>query len=85
MKARLVGIEPLTEQDANVIRRGFPGIQGMIMRLDDIDISRGAGIMDDGYWCVWTKDGHRISLSQGHGTRIGSCSKEPDPEAPEAA
>ena len=78
-------LEPLTEENLIVIRRAFPGVQGAILRLDHVDVSRGVGILSDGCKCVWTKDGHRIELSQAGGARMCSYSKEPDPEAPESA
>ncbi len=84
--------EELTQETIEAIRRAFPGIQGMVMRTSDIDISRGAGVMEGDTKCVWTHDGHRITMSidnrMAHGfgmpsgTKIGACSREPDPMAP---
>lgn len=60
----------------------FPGVQGTIMRLGDIDLSRKSGRIDDHTMCVWTKDGHRITVSAPmHSALVGSCSKEKDPLA----
>jgi len=75
--------EELPPVVAKFIRQAFPGIQGMVMRVNDIDPSRGTGIIDDETKCVWTTGGHRITMSgKVGGARIGTCSKEPDPMAP---
>lgn len=61
-----------------VMRQGWPIASG------EPDVKRGRRFVKaPGDWEFWTKDGHKISFSVGHGSVIVSKSKSPDPELPE--
>ena len=81
-------MEPIKSYEAldpymvDAIIESFPGAQGMILRVQDIDGTLGAGRINGHTICVWTKDGYRITIGHPHGGgRIGTCSKEKDPLA----
>jgi hypothetical protein len=72
--------EPLTKDTVEMLRRniGFPAL--MVIDLGDVDLKKGAGVISSTQKCVWTKQGHRITIGvlPGPGL-IASQSKEPDP------
>ena len=74
--------DELSKRTVRVITESFPGIQGLVLRLGDIDTARGSGVIDEHTRCVWTRDGHRITMSQGpQGTRTCAYSNWKDPLA----
>ena len=74
--------DELTKRTVRIIRESFTGMQGLILRLGDIDLARGSGRIDEHTRCVWTKEGHRITMSQGpEGTRTCAYSNWRDPLA----
>ena len=78
----IASYEELEQDTIDGLLQQFPGAKGMILRIGDIDISRGAGIVGKHTKCIWTHDGHRITVSGDRsGTMIGSYSPETDPLA----
>ena len=74
--------EDLEPEAVTAIQGAFSGMQSAIMRVMEIDPVRGAGVLGPDSKCVWTKDGHRITVWQSSdGGRGGSCSKDPGPLA----
>ena len=77
-------IEPLDKKTIAMIARTLGNIPAMICNLHEADVSRGCAQIGPREKCLWTKDGKRISIATTvDGGLIASCSKEPDPEAPE--
>jgi len=80
-------VEPVTQEQVEALARVVGGMSAMISGLMDVDISRGRGVMDESghRHCLWTTEGHRVSVSvdrRCYGI-VASKSAEPDPEAPE--
>ena len=75
--------EPVTRETVNMIASVIGSTAAMIVRLGDVDLSKGAGIISNNEKCLWTMSGHRISvLLSSDGGVIASCGKEPDPDIP---
>lgn len=77
-------IEPVTQKMINslIIASGGPA-PAMISGLTEVDLSRGRGVLDDTgrKHCLWTKDGHRITVTvTTDGGVIVAKSNEPDEE-----
>lgn len=77
--------EPVTQAQIRMIGTHLGPIQSMVVRLGEVDISRGAGIVSKRAKCLWTKDGRRITFEilPGGGFMAG-ISEKPDPAAPTA-
>lgn len=72
--------EDLDSTAVAAIHRAFPGIQGMILGITEIDPACGAGVFKTGSKCVWTRDGRRITIwTSTDGGMGASCSKDRDP------
>ena len=56
--------EDLEPEAVTAIQGAFSGMQSAIMRVMEIDPVRGAGVLGPDSKCVWTKDGHRITVWQ---------------------
>lgn len=74
-----IRFEELTEANLARIQRSFSGIQAIVLGVNQIDRSAGAGVFADGSKCIWSHDGRRIRISFAHGQLIASASKNPDP------
>jgi hypothetical protein len=74
--------EPLSLAQLQSLQRSVTPVQAMVLRVMDVDATRGTGVLDPKSKCVWTKDGHRITfgLISGGGF-VASISNEPDPLA----
>lgn len=77
-------IEPVTQEMINslIIASGGP-VPAMISGLAEVDLERGRGVLNDNgrEHCLWTKDGHRITVTVAtDGGVIVAKSKEPDEE-----
>ncbi len=71
--------EPITQATIAMIGRQL-GMGAVIARIGEADPNKGAGVINDHTKCLWTKKGHRITITHEHGTTVASCSKEVDPE-----
>lgn len=78
--AEVISYSPLTEAEVELLRRNFSRLHWLILNLDQIDLSKGAGVINHRTKCVWTKDGKRITITASvvDQTVIASCSKETD-------
>jgi hypothetical protein len=66
-----------------LIRASGGWIPAMVSGLTEVDLERGRGILGDSgrEHCLWTKDGHRITVTvTTDGGVIVAKSKEPDEE-----
>lgn len=77
--------EPVTQEIIQGLARTLGPIQSMVCNLGEVDVSRGAGVLDKTTKCLWTQNGRRIEIGLIPGGYIASCSKEPDPLAPDKA
>lgn len=60
-------------------------ISAMIAGLGEVDISAGAGVINDNTKCLWTKEGHRIEVWLSSDGGYGAAkSRAIDPEKPQA-
>lgn len=80
-------IEPVSKPQLAALARTLGGLQAAVLRLHDVDLSKGRGVPDDGgpnFTCyLWTHDRHRITITTClDGALIGSVGKEPDVECP---
>ncbi len=74
-------IEPVNQRQVDALERAIGPMGSMICDLDQVDLSRGRGVLDGMNRCLWTKDGRRITISLcSDGSCIAGCAKEPDPE-----
>ena len=74
--------EPITQSQLNMIAKSLGMMQSMVLRIGEVDLESGAGIIDDNTKCLWTKKGCRITLSIGFGGFTESVSKLVDPGKP---
>ncbi len=75
--------EPVTQKQVDDLMRDIGRVGSMICDLDQVDLTKGRGVLEGFNRCLWTKDGRRISISLGpDGTCIASCGKDVDPELP---
>jgi hypothetical protein len=83
-KEKVIKVERVTVWQIKALEKLLSPISRMILELSDVDISRGRGVIVDGErHCLWTKEGHRITVdASSHGV-FASKSKEIDPEMPE--
>jgi len=73
--------EPVTLWQVNAIKRVLGFASSLF--VNDIDYSKGRGILSEFDRCLWTRKGHRITISAlPHGGFIASQSLEIDPELP---
>lgn len=76
--------EPITEDIFKQILDCFTPTARMIAGLNEVDLRRGAGVLSKDSKCLWTKDGHRVTVAMGQGGSFSAAkSKDPDPQAPE--
>lgn len=74
--------EPLTQGTVDMIARSVTPIQRMVLRLHEVDLTKGTGILPEMRKCIWTTDNRRITFTMiPGGGLMGSISNEPDPEA----
>jgi hypothetical protein len=62
--------ESFTIAQLNALKRLLGGMQSLILRLDDVDITKGRGILAGYDRCVWTFDGCRITIGLIHGGMV---------------
>ena len=72
-------VEPVTSEVVHGLIRGLTVLQAQILRLYDVDTRRGAGVLSRDSKCLWTYDGHRITLMISEGCLMGTVSSDPDP------
>lgn len=72
-------VEPVTGEVVQGLIRGLTVLQAQILRLYDVDVRRGAGVLSKDSKCLWTFDGHRITLLISEGCLMGTVSADPDP------
>lgn len=78
----IVKREPLTQATIDMIARHLSPVERMVIRLGEVDLSKGAGVLPEMRKCIWTKGGHRITFTMiSGGGLMGSVSEEPDPAA----
>lgn len=76
----VLAYEVLSPKTIAMFREGLSLAQVMVLRLDEVDICKGAGRVDANTKCVWTFDGCRISMTiTACGGLIATCSREYDP------
>ena len=75
----IVEFEPLDQKTLAMIQRHFSPIERGVLGLVDVDASKGAGKLGNDRRCIWTQDGHRITIGMGSGVLVASVSKEVDP------
>lgn len=76
-------IEQVTEKQLLALSRCLTPSGRMISRIGEADLTKGRGVLDGDSRCLWTKSGHRITITPiVGGGLITSCSKDPDPECP---
>jgi hypothetical protein len=72
--------EPLDDVTVLMLKRILGGLKSSILKLDDVDLDKGCGVISDYTRCIWTRKGQRITLSvSGGGDVMGSVSHDPDP------
>jgi len=54
---------PFTKKDLTELRKSLGDTGSIMARLDDIDLSRGKGTLDDNRIVLWTTDGFQLLLS----------------------
>ena len=75
--------EPITVRRLKSIAAALGPIGAMIVGLGEVDISAGAGVINDSTKCLWTKKGHRIEVWMASDGGYGAAkSKAIDPEKP---
>lgn len=78
----VVAFESLSQEVIGMMCAGLSRLQRCVLGIDDIDVSKGVGRIDAATKCVWTYEGHRITISVGSGAGICYArSKEYDPLA----
>jgi hypothetical protein len=85
-KETILRTEPVTQEQVNALKRSMMPIARMISGIDEVDVSRGRGVLDESNrkHCLWTKAGHRVTVVVStDGGVIVSKSNEPDEEAPD--
>lgn len=74
--------EPIDPRTFNGIICCFTPVARVVARFSEVDLSRGAGVIDSTTKCLWTKGGRRIEIWYQHGAYGASCSRDIDPDAP---
>ncbi len=75
--------EPISRRTVFYVAQALGTIGGMVVDLKKVDISAGAGVINDSMKCLWTEDGHRIEIwCSSDGGWGASKSKEIDPDKP---
>lgn len=83
MTDNIQSFEPVTKADVQTIVNVVGNIGAIVAGLNDVDINAGAGKIDKSNKCLWTRDGHRITVTLcSDGGVIASKSKSVDPEKP---
>lgn len=78
----IIAREPVTSDQVQAIARAV-GMGAMIVDFHGVDCSLGRGVLQGYTRCLWTKRGHRITVSLfADGGLIVSQSKSPDPTRP---
>ena len=80
---KIKSYQPVTSERLNVIANIIGPMQAAILRLGEVDLSKGAGIINEHTECLWTKKGRRITFSM-EGGFVGSVSRELDPDCPDS-
>lgn len=77
-------IEPVTDRQLQSLIQAMGSIAApMILDLGNVDLKAGRGVLEGHNRCLWTKSGHRITISlSSDGGVIGSLSSEIDPDKP---
>ena len=76
-------IEPIKQKQVDALIKVVKPLAAGIGGLLDVDISQGRGVLDDTNrkHCLWTKDGHRVTIDvDSYNSVIVSKSKDVDPE-----
>lgn len=75
--------EPMTALQVGALRLAAGFAANLIVNFNDIDYSKGRGILSGLDRCMWTRKGHRITINvSSDGGFIISQSAEVDPELP---
>ena len=74
--------EPIMAAQLRMIAYSLGPIQSMVLRLGEVDLTAGAGIIDDRCKCLWTRDGRRITFRFEFGGFVGDLSNQVDPAKP---
>lgn len=78
----ILRIEPISRDVLRTIARSMGPVVCAMLKLGDVDLKAGAGVIDGKSRCVWTGDGRRITFISEFGGFIGSISNTPDPGKP---
>jgi hypothetical protein len=72
-------VEPVTQKQVDSLHRVL-GLGALVCKLSEVDLNAGRGVLEGNNRCLWTKDGHRITVTLcSDGGVIASVSKDPDP------
>lgn len=75
----VIAFEQITPDIVAEFRKGLTRLQALVLRVDDIDIAKGAGRIDARTKCLWTYDGFRLTITVSDGALCCSLSSEYDP------
>jgi len=79
MSEEIQGIESFTKNQVRALIRCL-GLGAMLMDWDKLDYEVGRGILEGESRCLWTTDGHRITITVCRDSGfIAGQSNEPDP------
>jgi len=75
-------LEPVTEEQLKSLVK-MVGLGAIILDLGNVDLKAGRGVLEGNNRCLWTKAGHRITItvSQDMGV-VSTISREIDPDKP---
>lgn len=80
MSEQRMKTEELTPKHVRALAQ-MAGIGTAFLNLNNIDYAVGRGILKGNDRCLWTKDGHRITVTLGRdGFSCIGIDKNPDPE-----
>lgn len=76
--------EAVTQAQLDALIRIAGPLGALVGGLDEVDLTKGRGVLEDSTRCLWTKDRKRVTVSPlTGGGMIVSCANDPDPECPE--
>jgi hypothetical protein len=75
--------EPITQNTVSMIVRTLGPLTAIICGLNEVDLTKGAGVINKQSKCLWTKSRHRITIViSSDGGIIAHKSRDPDPDCP---
>ena len=84
---KILRLEHVSTEQVQALISSLTPAGKMVSGLMEVDVSRGRGVLsedeDNIKHCLWTEQGHRVTVSVGEYGVMVSKSKEIDPDAPE--